>query len=311
MRAEGSSLAAIAAKTGRSRSTISRELRRNTAPGARYAPSQAQERARARKAAARKRPLLKNEWIKKNVHEGLEELRWSPQQISGRMGKEYPEQWERNISTEAVYNYLYSEEAPSHLREYLVREHKKRGAGDRRGRKKQKILYRVGFSARPAVVDTREEFGHWEGDTVVNAGSGSGGVHTELERMSRKLFALKVEDGRAVTTLEAQQKIFGPLPAGTRRSLTLDNGNEFALHYELHALDIDTYFADPYSPWQRGSNENANGLLRRFHPKSTNFNKEVTQEELDVSVELINNMPRKCLNWATANEVFDILSGKG
>ena len=254
------------------------------------------------------RPRLKNDWLRGYVVEKMH-LGWSPERISGRLGREYPGRWERNISPEAIYRYIYSRQAPPGLRECLVRRRRARGLRDGRGRKKLKILDRTPISARPAEVEGRLVFGHWEGDTVVSRAH-KGGLHTELERMSRYLCVARVADLKASSTLKAQEQIFAPLPASARKTVTLDNGGENAAHASLWKMGIATYFADTYAAWQRGSNENANGLLRRFFPKGTDFGL-LSQAEINQVVERINNLPRKCLKWASAAEEFARLGKVG
>jgi IS30 family transposase len=302
--AEGLNKNRIAEKLGRHRSTIGRELERNSSQR-RYWPSEAQQLADSRKIAARKRPRLKNLWLREFVEEKIHQG-WTPERISGRLGKEYGGDWDRQASTETIYAWLYSSEAPKGLKELLPRHHKRRGQVRMRGRKKLKILDRVPISERPPEVEARCELGHWEGDSIVSKGR-QGGLHTEVERASRFLCAQKIEDLRAETTAQAQRKIFQPLPAASRKTTTLDNGLENAQHQQLRALGMQAYFAEPYSSWQRGSNENANGLIRRSFPKGTDF-AEVSQRELQMVVDQINDWPRKCLNWGSAKEVFAKLS---
>ena len=148
------------------------------------------------------------------------------------------------------------------------------------------------------------EIGHWEGDTVEGKGH-KDGIHTEVERVSRYLLAKKIGAITSEATIIVQKELFFSLPEVVRRTTTLDNGRENHLHYQLQALGMQTYFADPYSSWQRGTNENTNGLLRRYLPKKTSFIP-LTQEELDEIVWEINNRPRKVLHYRTP---FEILSG--
>jgi IS30 family transposase len=162
----------------------------------------------------------------------------------------------------------------------LTRGHRKRRK--RQGRKvhSERIKWRTSIHDRPAVIENRHEFGHWEADSVLGA-HGTGGLHTSVERRSRKLFAIKIEWITAQATLEAQQAMFTAMPAHAARSVTADNGSEFAYHYQLaDTLAIPTCFADPYSAYQRGTNEHFNGRIRRYLPKGTSF-AELTQTELD------------------------------
>lgn len=171
------------------------------------------------------------------------------------------------------------------------------------------ISDRVSIHQRPEIVNKRVVFGHWEGDTVEGSGH-KDGIHTEVERISRLLKAAKVSAITSAQAIAAQKKIFGELPKRARHSTTLDNGRENHLHGRLKQLGMVTYFADPYSSWQRGTNEYHNGLLRRYLPKGTSF-VDLTQEELDDIVWEINNRPRKVLNFNTPQEVFNsYLSGR-
>jgi len=307
LKAQGDTEATIARKVGRDRSTVHRELRRNAAPQETNAPLRAQELAQARMRAGRKRPLLKNAWLRAHVAEKLR-AGWSPERISGRLQREHPGHWERNISPESIYNFLYSEEANPALKELLVRRHRRRGKGNGRGRKKHKILGRVGIEERPAEIEDRRQAGHWEGDSVIGR-VGEAALHTEVERTTRVLRARLLPDKSASTTLQAQLDIFRSVPSQLRRSVTLDNGLENAAHQGLHELGMQTYFARPYHSWERGSNENANGLIRRWLPKGTSFN-DVTQADIDAVVCRINDLPRKCHNFASANEEWARLSEK-
>ena len=223
----------------------------------------------------------------------------------GRLKREHPNCWERNLCHESIYTYIWSDDAPADLRTLLPRRRLARGKRDGRGRQKFKIPGRVGIEERPESVDDREEAGHFEGDTVIGK-QGGAALHTEVERKTRYVIARIIPNKTADETFAAMLAIFGEIPPELRKTLTLDNGTEFAHHLGLHEL-ITTYFARPYHSWERGSNENANGYLRRFFPKGTDFN-QVTQPEIDYAVKLINDMPRQCLNWQTAAEAWAILN---
>ncbi len=158
------------------------------------------------------------------------------------------------------------------------------------------------FILRPEQITNRSELDHWEGDSVIGKNHQEG-IRTEVERVSRYMQAVKLERVTAHATVDAQKNIFLPLPVQARQSTTLDNGREHMQHIQLNLLGIATYFADPYSSWQRGTNEYHNGLLRRYLPKGTSF-KELTQEDLDDMIWEINNRPRKALAFSTPQEVF-------
>lgn len=149
------------------------------------------------------------------------------------------------------------------------------------------------------MVENRQEFGHWEGD-LIEGKNHQGGIHTEVERKTRFLQAQLIKDLKANETVRAQREIFNKLPAEAKRTTTVDNGKEFTKHKQF---ELPVFFADPYSSWQRGSNEYHNGLIRRYLPKKTEL-RVVTQEELDDIVKEINNRPRKCLGFRTSLEVF-------
>lgn len=155
-------------------------------------------------------------------------------------------------------------------------------------------------------MTSRDQFGHWESDSVIGKNR-SNGLHTTVERTSRFLQARKLHQVTAGDTLTAQKNIYAGLPAHAVSSVTVDNGSEFAHHYRLaDSLGVPTYFCDPYSAWQRGTNEHFNGRLRRYFPKGTNFD-DVTDSELEDIVHEINNRPRKILGFATPAEIFQEL----
>jgi transposase, IS30 family len=339
---EGLSNIECAKRLGRDKSTIGRELRRNQTKvrvgkyiEIIYEPEHAQSVAMERKQKAfnAKQPL-KNKDVYGYV---LDHLRagWSPENIAGRLRKEeHPGDPHWQICHETIYAFIYAEKTELSrqgliaqslldkrlechnqaitvtdfdrpLYEYLRRKQTKRRK--KKGRKvhRSNIPDRVSIHQRPEVINQREEFGHWEGDTVEGRGH-KDGVHTEVERVSRLIKGKKVKAIDSQSALDAQQKIFAPLPKRARKSTTLDNGKETHLHFKLRDdLDMETFHADPYSSWQRGSNEHGNGLLRCYFPKGTDFSK-VTDEDLEDVIWELNNRPRKILQYKTAQEVFDL-----
>ena len=293
----------IAGVLGRSVSTIGREIKRNSFKGKFYEPLHAQARAEARKEKAwgAKHPL-KNPKVYAYV---LQKLRdgWSPEQIAGRLRHEYPKDKSWWISHETIYRFIYHpKNKDGYWWEYLRRKQKKRRK--RKGRKayRARIPDRVSIHKRPRVVDKRKQIGHWEGDSIVGKNHLSG-LHTEYERVSSLTRFEKLRRINAKETLTAQKKIFSPLPKSLRRSTTLDNGSEMAKHAKLKEIGMKTYFADPYSSWQRGGNENANMWIRYYFPKGTDFSTILEEELRDVEWEL-NNRPRKRLKFKTPMEVF-------
>ncbi|SEB69556.1 Transposase and inactivated derivatives, IS30 family [Paramicrobacterium humi] len=320
--------AEIARRLGVDRSTISRELHRgswqpeqdhaNLRPYLRnkldtrdpherlYLAGQAQLQADTRAARSHQpyRMMWDRlvDWVISHLRKG-----WTPEEISGRLPIEFPHEPRMRTSVETLYAWIYHpNQQHRRLPEYLRRGQKKRRK--RRGRRvhQQRIRWRVSIHDRPAVIEDRAEFGHWEADSVL--GRGTGGLHTSVERTSRYLVARKIPEITAQATLEAQLGMFTAMPAHAARSVTADNGSEFASHYRLaDTLGIPTYFADPYCAYQRGTNEHFNGRIRGYLPKRTSF-ADLDQAELDEYVNEINNRPRKILGWATPAEVFHELS---
>lgn len=292
----------IAKNLGRYASTIGREITRNSFKGRYYVAIHAQNISSRRKSNAGYRHPLKNKEIFKWVIQRL--IRgWSPEQIAGRMKMVFPHNSDMGIAPETIYSFIYSPEFKDRkFWEYLPWKRKKRRHKHGRMVHRGSIPDRISIHDRPEIVDQKLEFGHFEGDSVEGRGH-KDGVHTEIERVSRKYFVKFVNSISSEEAVRAQTEIFKGLPDFARKSTTLDNGRENHLHAKLKELGMDTYFADPYSSWQRGSNEYHNGLLRRYFPKGTDF-KTVSQEEINDVVEEINNRPRKCLGYYTANEVF-------
>jgi len=231
-------------------------------------------------------------------------LGWSPEQIAGRLLIDYPDDSSMRIGHETIYRFIYApEQAEEQLWEYLPRKQKKRRKQCGRKVKRSRIPDRVSINHRPTEANDRIEFGHWEGDTVEGRRCDGDGIHTEVERLSRKLIASKVSSITAAETARVQLKLFKKQPKQARLSTTLDNGRENTKHIVLYDLGMQTYFADPYSSWQRGTNENTNGLLRRYLPKRTSFTT-LTQNELNDIVEEINSRPRKILGFYTPDEIY-------
>jgi len=305
LRARGMKGRGIARELRRSASAISVEIKGNLIDGE-YVACYAQSRSEERRERSHHRYRLKNEGVHAYVHKYLREG-WSPEQISGRMKLEHPEDNDMRISPETIYQYIYDKENKDlGLWEFLPRKQERRKKWKGRQPHRGHIAERVSIHERPEVVNNRLEKGHWEGDTVEGKGH-LDGIHTEVERLSRYLMANKVSSISSAVTLAVQKQQFNWVPETMRRSTTLDNGKENHLHYQLSELTMQTYFCDPYSSWQKGSNENHNGLLRRYLPKGTDF-KTLTEEDLQDMVYEINNRPRKVLGFRTAQEVFTALT---
>ena len=295
----------IARCVGKSQPTISRELRRNSATGC-YRPVQAHRQAQRRRRAAMRRRPRKLEWpeLLDYVQAGLEKF-WSPQQIAGRLERQ---RGRRLLSHQTIYRWIWQarrqgQDWHRRLRQ-AHRKHKRRRRGtlDKRG----KIPDRTFIDQRPAEVETRRRFGHWEGDTLVGKNH-KGGVVTHVERKSRYLVMapLPVRDHRALVKASgaafARHDQYLRLP---RKSETLDNGPEFWSHKELGVtLGLDIYFARPHHPWERGTNEQVNGLIRQFLPKGSDL-VGLSLAEIERIEGLLNNRPRKTLGYRTPIEVL-------
>lgn len=294
-------------------SVIGRELKRNSfkaSDGTRYYVAiHAQARAEEREQKlAHSKQELKNPDVYGFVTEHLR-MGWSPDSIAGRLRKDHPFDKHWWITAETIYRWIYQkEQLEEGWFEYLRRKQKKRRKQKGRKVHRAAIPDRVSIHLRPEKVNQRLEFGHWEGDTVEGKGH-KDGVHTEMERISRKYAGSKVSAINSEQTIKVQKKIFAKIIKAARKSTTVDNGRENHLHSELRKMGMNTYFADPYSAWQRGSNEHGNWLLRYYFPKGTDFS-QVAEEELQDVIEEINNRPRKILGYQTPNEVFNNLARK-
>jgi IS30 family transposase len=287
---------------GRSKSTLSRELRRNATPAYKvYLSHRAHERAVTRKQEAGNRSRLKSDQVVSYVRSKLEQG-LSPELIAGRIELE---QSGLSISHEAIYQYIYhpKTEGRAELIGLLVRGHRKRKSkGIGRKERKTKIPNRIPIEDRPLSVENRSRFGHWEGDSLVSRKS-LAALNSLVERKSRLLLLTRLQRKTAELTTDAVILRLQELPEKVRRTLTLDNGTENAQHEAItEAIGIQCYFAHPYASWQRGTNESVNGLVRRYFPKGTNFSK-ITDEQVAKVESLINNRPRKCLAYKTPLEV--------
>lgn len=309
---EGKSIRMIALELGRAPSTISRELRRNyPAQHERYTPRLAHERAQVTIRQRGARPRLKDQRVREYVKRKLKYDHWSPEQIAGVLPQKYPG---ASISHEAIYQYIYAQYTrggygvligDEDLRTYLKRRHKVRK------RKyipfattKGAIKDRVSIDERPVVVDQRTEPGHWEGDSVVSKKS-KVGLNTVVERVSGLVKITRVRDGTSEETKLAVTRRLKALPRHMRKTMTVDNGNENAQHKEItRKLAMAIYFAHPYHSWERGCNENTNGLIRHYFPKGTDF-ATVTDREIREVERRLNARPRKRLNWRTPQGVFN------
>lgn len=298
--AGGTSLRDIGCKLGRSVSTISAEISRNSVAGE-YQPIAAHHLSVARNTASRRTNPLKSAAIYSYV---IDKLRcgWSPEQISGRLKRK--NRGQVVICHETIYRYIYSPAGKAkHLSEYLARQHHKRRRWHSRYLYRRGIANRISIRFRPEEINAKLTFGHWEGD-VVEGKHHSGGIQTLLERKTRFYQAQLMAKIDSEYGILAQKRLLARWPPGARQSVTFDNGKENYNHNELRQeLGVDTYFCDPYCAWQKGANEHHNGILRRYIPKKTDLT-QLTQWELKAIVEEINQRPRKCLGYETPSEAF-------
>lgn len=297
----------IGALLGRSGSTISREIRRHGGWGA-YRPLTAQTGAQqqATHGHRRVRLLAAHPALLSLVQSRLR-LRWSPQQICQWLRREHPDQ--PTLCAETVYQYLYALPRGTLKRELLAqlrRPRQQRRPKTRPLDGRGQLPDRVSIHQRPLEVDDRLVPGHWEADLVMGAGNRSA-IATLVERTSRLVLLVKLEHKDAASVAKALTRRLKQLPPSLRKTLTYDQGKEMARHAELTlATGIAVYFCDPHSPWQRGSNENTNGLIRDFFPKGTDF-ANVSAQKLNWVQQALNERPRQTLDWKTPKQVFNQL----
>lgn len=300
MQAQQASLQAIGDRLGRSKGTISRELSRNVSSTGDYRPHLAQRYYEKRRQASKSPYRLEDDaWLQTYVRQKLSAY-WSPEQISGRLHKDHAV----DVSPVTIYGWVYRDAAAGGgLRTFLRQSHKKRRKRrvreDRRGQMPDRRM----IDQRPKAANQRRRIGDWEGDTVEGR-KGSGLIATHVDRKSRYTVAVKVADKSAQTVTRATLTAMKKLPPEKIRTMTFDNGKEFAGFKDLErGLGMRSYFAQPYHSWERGTNENTNGLLRQFFPKGMDFST-VLKTDVDRALKLLNNRPRKCLNYRTPTEVF-------
>jgi len=288
----------IADRLGRSKSTISRELRRNRSRNGYWAVA-AQRRAERRRSERPWVAKMQRPDVRRYVRERLRQ-RWSPDQIAGRSHSDFPHDRRQQISHQTIYAWIRAEDASGqHWQKHLRRLGRKRPEWEKRGR----LPTSVSIEGRPAVVDRRSRFGDWEGDTIVGANR-RGGAVTLVERKSGYLLLGRVRNLQAATVRQAAARQYVATPAALRKTLTLDNGKEFAEHEQLAVeAALRIYFAKPYCAWQRGTNENTNGLIRQFFPKGTDL-ANIPEHRFTKVQQLLNDRPRKRLGYRTPNEVL-------
>ena len=301
----GQPMRAIAAQLGRAPSTISREIKRNGGHEG-YRASRADQAAWDRGRRPKTCKLAQNRALAHLVADKLQ-LQWSPEQIAGWLKQSYPDDTSCQVSPETIYRSLFIQARGALKKELL--EHLRRTRGMRRSRhytqktdQRGRITDTVSISERPASVEDRAVPGHWEGDLLF--GSKNSQIATLVERQTRYVMLMKVAGKDTETVINALIKNARKLPEELYKSLTWDRGKEMADHKRFTlATDIQVYFCDPQNPWQRGSNENTNGLLRQYFPKGTDLSG-YSQAKLNAVARQLNERPRKTLNFETPAERF-------
>lgn len=305
MRTQSKMPVEIAKELDRPCSTITRELARHSTQAGSYSAMSAQRQAEMKAREHHTQRKLDDPELWRFVEQKLK-LRWSPEQIAQALRAEYPEDESMRVSHETIYSYLYvqgrghlKKEVTRYLRQHRPTRRPRQGRVEHRG----KILNMVSIHQRPPEVEERNIPGHWEGDLVMGARNQSA-LGTLVERKTRFviLVPLKAHDARSVR--QAMVRNIRHLPEHLRRSMTYDQGKEMAEH-EQFTIDskMQVYFADPHSPWMRGTNENTNGLVRDFFPKGTDFSK-VTTRQIRRVQHMLNERPRETLNWSTPKDAF-------
>ena len=289
----------IARMLGRDRSSIMREIKRNSSKQYYvYTSMHADRRSAERKSKANRHDRLKNDFIREYVHEKLKE-QWTPELIAGRLEQDHPG---LSISHEAIYQYIY-EDAPE-LKKYLPRSHRiRRKRKNAKANSVNRIPERITIDQRPQEANDRIQFGHWEADAVVSRQS-LASLAVLAERVSRLTKLKKIKRNNAEhfsNAIVSRLKIVAP---GRRKSITYDNGKENMNHQSINqSLGTQSFFCNPYHSWEKGSVEQIVGLVRRYLPKKTDFAK-VSDDQITYIEHQLNSRPRKCLGFKTPYEVF-------
>lgn len=290
----------IAAALDRSPSTISREIKRNSTKTKGYLPVYAQKQTAARRWKGSK--LERQPALRASVLDLLA-MGWSPQQVSGRLAQE---QGCRVISYESIYRFIYAQIKRTkdyHWRNYLPRARSYRGWRGRKGGSSVGFIKdRVSIHKRPKYITKRASPGHWEADLMLFSTYGQA-ILVAHERYSRMLMLFKLKTKEAKPVASQLINLFSCLPKSLAKTVTFDNGTEFAEHHQINSAGVKTYFCDTKSPWQKGGIENAIGRMRRILPRKTDIDK-LSEREIEQLVAMYNHTPRKCLSYKTPAEVF-------
>lgn len=300
LQAEGRSVRQIASALDRTASSVSRELKRNSGDCVGYKPSYAHAQAKARRWAGSR--LEREPDLRSAVLDRLAQG-WSPEQVAGRLAREAGR---KVISYESIYRFIYAQIVRTkdyRWRHYLPRAKSKRGFRGRRGGSAAGFIEgRIPISERPSDAADRKSPGHWEADLMLFSRHGQA-VLTTHERRSRLILGRRLPTKAADRVARRLVSLFQAMPRHLRKTITFDNGTEFARHKRLHGLAMQTYFCDPHAPWQKGGIENAIGRMRRFLPRKTAL-ATLSDNRFNALISVYNNTPRKCLDFKTPAEVF-------
>ncbi len=302
----------IGRRIGRPHTTVAREVARNRNRDGTYRALTAQQRAEDRARRPKPGKLATNARLRAYVVDKLTSQQWSPEQICSELLKDFPEDESMRCCPETIYRSIYVQGRGELRRELAA--HLRTGRGQRKPqhrpqRRKGRLVDTINISQRPAEVTDRAVPGHWEGDLILGKAGGSA-IGTLVERSTRFVMLVHLPKRRTAEDFaEALVPVLRTLPDQLRRSLTWDQGKEMALHKQIaFEADIDLYFCDPRSPWQRGSNENTNGLLRQYFPKNVSL-QQFTPDDLTEVARKLNTRPRKTLDWDTpAQRLEELLS---
>ncbi len=293
----------IARELGRSCSTVTREMKRNRSQKG-YRVVTAHRKALSRRGRGGRQKRLGDGKLRKYVDRGLRKY-WSPEQIAARVELDHPGDPQMRVCHETIYQFIAEAAQRGVTYECYLRQGHRRNSYAWRGKKRfKRIRNYKRIEERPKVVEERSRIGDWESDTVRGPNSQQAGIATHVERRSRYVVARKLNSRKAAAYNEATIKAFRARPDLPAHTFTVDHGMEFSQFKQLEqALNTDVYFATPYHAWERGSNENANGLLRQFFPKKSDLSG-VHPREISRAVRLLNNRPRKTLGYRTPAEVM-------
>jgi len=296
-----SSLTEIALALRRSKSTISRELRRNQALSGKYWPDTAEKKALQRR--QRESCLDKDVALRDFIVTHLTCHYWTPEQIAGWLT--HRQNTLRSLSHETIYTWLYKkDQRKQKLWKFLPRHKHVRGLRKVRRGSATPIPQRISIHQRPQSIETKKEFGHFEGDLMA-CQKNTQHVLTLQERKTRFLLSRILQNKKAQDTAKVIVELLSPLPLEARKTITYDNGGEFAAHVSVYEkCGTKAFFSDPYASWQKGGIEHTNGRLRRDLPRNINL-REMTKEDFDETIHNYNDTPRKCLNWFTPREAFN------